>query len=137
MIDIWSHESKIYPKIDAEGMRGGNVIIEKFKLGDDIMVDVIIKKYKEVKLSIKNSMPIRGLKVSLNFRKGDRIFLRADNDHDGLHIHPTGQKDYKKSVSEDTRLSQFISDIFEESRKIIQSKFSKQVVNGKGFVGSV
>lgn len=132
-VDIWSNESRIYPKIDAEGMRGGDVVIEKFDLGDGFIVDVKIQKYADSDFMIENSIPIKGLKISLNFRKGNEIILRADNDHGGLHIHPTGSEDYRIPIQDSIRLSQFISDVFEESKKRISK--SSTIVPGKGFVG--
>lgn len=53
-VDIWGFESKLYPLIDAKGLKGYNKLEEKFCLGENVYVDVKINNFDKVPLNNHN-----------------------------------------------------------------------------------
>lgn len=141
-IDFWSVEGSIYPKLDANYMRGEKVWDENFNLGANQKLSLYIKSKDGSPINPQQNFNTSGVSFSLNFREEENWF-RVDNqgNHGFLHFHlESGTNTFDKdrvSIPEDTTVSGIISFSFEKAEEIIKWKFPNiKVDKGKDFLGT-
>lgn len=144
-VDLWSFESKVYPKIDASGMDGKSHLKLKFELGERNWVEVNTRALDRQPLANGRKVRAQDFNFSTNFWVQDgRPWYRVDTEYFDretnmkmLHFHvERGDQRFDEHIRfpEDKTLSQLVSYAFEEARKFLADK-KVEISAGKDFGG--
>ena len=144
-VDLRSFESQVYPKIDAEGMRGKHHLEMKFELGERNEVEVKIRALDAQPLTNERKVKAEDFNFSANFwvegstpwYRIDTEYFDRDTNRKMLHFHlESEEQSFSEHVPlpEDKPLSELVSYAFEEARKFLAAK-NVEISAGKGFCG--
>ncbi|MFH0906130.1 MAG: hypothetical protein V1824_02230 [archaeon] len=125
IINLGELEKLLYCSLDVSGVKGKTKFKQSINIGCDIFVDISIKNHTGNPIS--NSSEIENnLKLSLNFRFGNKQILRLDNAHHGkVHLDRSYNNQnhiFYESIGDSNRLSQVISDAFEEAKIVLEKE---------------
>ena len=141
-VTLWTVESKIYPKLDAMGMRGETSFKENnFNLGAHQKLSVSISSKNGSPVGLHQQFNTSDIDFKMYFRSGNSNWFGVDNqsNHGVLHMHfVSGAQtwDDRIELTENIAVSQLISDVFVKAENIIKWKFPDFTIGcGSGFVG--
>jgi hypothetical protein len=135
-VDLWSFESKVYPKIEAAGMRGERSVDLQEALGEGHNVAV---KIIAIDKPLQNSRKLeaKNFSFNVNFWRDDKgPWYRVDTEHYDretgkkmlhFHLEVDSQKfSDHKALPEDKTIGELVSYAFEEAKRYLESK--KEVI---------
>jgi len=141
-VDFWTVESKIYPKLDAMGMRGETSFKENnLDLGANQKLSIAITSKNGSPVELHQQFKTSDIDFKMYFRSGNSNWFGVDNqaNHGVLHMHfESGAQiwDDRIILQENVEVSQLISDVFDKAQNIVKWKFPAFVIGcGSGFVG--
>lgn len=143
-VDLWSFVSKVYPKIEAAGMRGERSVDLQEALGEGHNVAVKIIAIDSRPLQNSRKLEAKNFSFNVNFwRDNGKPWYRVDTEHYDetgnkvlhFHLEVDSQKfSEHKTVPEDKTVGELVSYAFEEAKRYLESK--KEVIGeGKDFGG--
>jgi len=141
-IESWSVEGSIYPQLDAMGMRGETSYKQEFGIGENHKISISVSSRNGSPVSLHQQFKSSDIDFKMHFRSGSVGWFRVDNQggHNYLHMHiESGAQpfDCRIPISENTSVSQIISNTFEEAEKIVKWKFPDFVIGcGSDFLGT-
>ena len=140
-IDFWTVESKIYPKLDAMGMRGETSFSKNnFNLGANQKLAITISSKNGSPLGLHREFNSEDIDFKIDFRSGNSNWFRVDNQlHNYLHFHlqsGTQPFELRTPLPEKVTISGLVSYSFDKAEKIVKWKFPEFKIGcGSGFVG--
>jgi hypothetical protein len=141
-INLWTIESKIYPKLDAIGMLGETSFNENsFDLGANQKLAISVSSKNGSPISLHQQFNSSDIDFKMDFRSGNDNWFRVDNQlHNYLHIHlqsGTQPFEVKTPIPETTTISGLISATFAKAEEIVKWKFPEFIIGcGSSFVGT-
>jgi len=144
-VDLWSFESRLYPSIDAAGMRGEKSVNLREALGEGHNVAVKIMAVDNEPLQNSRKVEAKNFSFNVNFWKDkEKPWYRIDTEHYDrdtnkkvlhFHLEAEGQKfSDHVPLPEEKTISELVSYAFEEAKKYLKSK-KEVIIRGKGFAG--